>query len=145
MPVNEPLDTHIPAARSPSGCTIIAADGSQINPDPHGEVLFALVNVGLFTVQPGSNAAPRTETRSSLLYDDTLHTPNGLVSEDLIALLRDVREREILAEVTKNYPRPSSPSPTARSNSITSRARTNNSRRSSSIICVRWMNFRSMK
>ena len=106
VPVDEPLDTHIPAPRSPSGCTIIAADGSQINPDSHGEVLFALVNVGLFTIQPGSAAAPHTETRSSLLYDDTLHTPNGLVSEDLIALLRDVREREILAEVTKSFPAP---------------------------------------
>lgn len=106
VPVDEPLDTHIPAIPSPAGCTIIAADGSQINPDTHGEVLFALVNVGLFTIQPGSAAAPRTETRSSLLYDDTLHTPNGLVSEDLIALLRDVREREILAEVTKSFPAP---------------------------------------
>jgi hypothetical protein len=106
VPVDEPLDTHIPAPRSPAGCTIIAADGSQINPDTHGEVLFALVNIGLFTIQPGSHPAPRTETRSSLLYDDTLQTPNGLVSEDLIALLRDVREREILAEVTKNFPSP---------------------------------------
>lgn len=106
VPVNEPLDTHISAPWSPSGCTIIAADGSQINPDTHGEVLFALVNVGLFTIQPGSHTAPRTETRSCLLYDDTLHTPNGLVSEDLIALLRDVREREILAEVTKTIPAP---------------------------------------
>ena len=106
VPVSEPLNTHIPAPRSPSGCTIIAADGSQINPDPHGEVLFALVNVGLFTIHPGSHAAPRTETRSTLLYDDALYTPNGLVSEDLIALLRDVREREILAEVTRELTPP---------------------------------------
>lgn len=106
VPVTESLDVHIPVPPPVSGCTIIAADGSQINPDPHGEVLFALVNIGLFTIQPGSHAAPRTETRSKLLYDENLYTPNGLVSEDLIALLRDVEERRILAEVTKEFPAP---------------------------------------
>jgi len=68
--------------------------------------LFALVNTGLFTLQPGSKAAPRTQTLSTLLFDDALQTSNGMVSEDLIALLRDVREREILAEVTKEFPPP---------------------------------------
>ena len=106
VPVTEPLDTHHSAPAAPPGRTIIAADGSQINPDPHGEVLFALVNTGLFTLQPGSNAAPHTQTLSTLLFDDALQTPNGMVSEDLIALLRDVREREILAEVTKEFPAP---------------------------------------
>ena len=100
VPVTEPLDTHIPAPPCQAGRTIIAADGSQINPDSHGEVMFALVNIGLFTLEPGSNQAPRTQTLSSLLFDESLQTPNGMVSEDLIALLRDVREREILAKVT---------------------------------------------
>ena len=102
----KPLDTHICRPGCAAGRTIIAADGSQINPDPHGEVLFALVNTGLFTLQPGSNAAPQTKTLSTLLFDEALQTPNGMVSEDLIALLRDVREREILAEVTKDFPAP---------------------------------------
>jgi len=105
-PVSQAMDTHIPSPAAPEGRTIIAADGSQINPDPHGEVLFALVNTGLFTLQPGSGAAPRTQILSSLLFDDTLHAPNGMVSEDLIALLRDVREREVLAQVTKELPAP---------------------------------------
>jgi hypothetical protein len=106
VPVTEPLDFHTTATVPPPGRTIIAADGSQINPDAHGEVLFALVNTGLFTLKPGSNEAPRTETRSKLLFDETLQTPNGMVSEDLIALLRDVREREVLAEVTRGVPAP---------------------------------------
>ncbi len=105
-PVSESLDTHLPAPQCPTDRTIIAADGSQINPDSHGEVLFALVNTGLFTLQPGSGAAPRTETRSTLLFDDDLHPPGGTVSEDLIALLRDVRERKLLAEVTAGLPPP---------------------------------------
>lgn len=106
VPVTESLDFHAPAPVSPPGRTIIAADGSQINPDPHGEVMFALVNTGLFTLKPGSSEAPKIETRSKLLFDDALQTPNGMVSEDLIALLRDVREREVLAEVTREIPAP---------------------------------------
>jgi len=106
MPVSEPLDFHAPAPSAPAGRTIIAADGSQINPDPHGEVLFALVNTGIFTLKPGSSEAPMIETRSELLFDETLQTPNGMISEDLIALMRDVREREVLAEVTRNLPPP---------------------------------------
>jgi hypothetical protein len=106
VPVTDPLDTHHAAPAALPGRTIIAADGSQINPDPHGEVLFALVNTGLFTLQPGSGTAPRTQTLSTLLFDDALQTPNGMVSEDLIALLRDVSEREILAKVTNNIPAP---------------------------------------
>ncbi len=106
VPVTESLDFHTPAPVPPPGRTIIAADGSQINPDPHGEVMFALVNTGLFTLKPGSNEAPKIETRSKLLFDEALQTPNGMVSEDLIALLRDVREREVLAEVTREIPAP---------------------------------------
>lgn len=106
IPVSESLDFHAPAPTALAGRTIIAADGSQINPDPHGEVLFALVNIGIFALKPGSSEAPRIETRSELLFDETLQTPNGMISEDLIALLRDVREREVLAEVTRDIPSP---------------------------------------
>jgi len=106
VPGTESLDFHTHAPLPPPGRTIIAADGSQINPDPHGEVMFALVNTGLFTLKPGSSEAPKIETRSKLLFDEALQTPNGMVSEDLIALLRDVREREVLAEVTREIPAP---------------------------------------
>jgi hypothetical protein len=106
VPVSESLDFHAPAPAPPAGRTIIAAHGSQINPDPHGEVMFALVNTGLFTLKPGSNQAPAIETRSELLFDEALQTPNGMVSEDLIALLRDVRERALLAQVTRGLPPP---------------------------------------
>ncbi len=106
LPVIEALDTHLPAPALPPGRTVIAADGSQINPDPHAELLFALVNVGLFTLEPGSGQSPRTSAESTLLYDDSVQGVNGLVPEELIALLRDAREREILAEITRSLPAP---------------------------------------
>jgi len=36
-----------------------------------------------------------------LIDDDALYTHGGMISEDLVALLRDVREREVLAELVK--------------------------------------------
>ena len=101
-PVSEALTTRVPAALPAPACCIIAADGSQINPDPHGSALYGLVNVGIFTIQPGSGKAPTVEIQSQLLYDQTLETETGLASEELIALMRDVKEREILAGQIKN-------------------------------------------
>jgi hypothetical protein len=105
-PVSEALRTHYPAHLPAPACTILAADGSQINPDPHGSALFGLVNVGVFRMKPGSSETPGIKTFSDLLFDESLQTPGGLASEDLISLLRDVREREILAELSKNETSP---------------------------------------
>jgi hypothetical protein len=69
-------------------------------------VLYGLVNVGVFRMQPGSGLAPEIKTFSNLLYDEDLHPSGGLASEDLIALMRDVREREILADLAQNESAP---------------------------------------
>lgn len=99
VPLSEALTVHIPVSLPAPLCTILAADGSQINPDPHGSALYGLVNVGVFRVQPGSGLTPETKTFSNLLFDEDLYPDGGLASENLIALMRDVREREILAEM----------------------------------------------
>lgn len=106
VPVDESLTSHHPATLPAPACTILAADGSQINPDSHGEALYGLVNVGVFRMQPGSGETPGTKTFSDLLFDEALQTSSGLASEDLIALLRDVREREILAQLAQNESAP---------------------------------------
>ncbi len=106
VPVNEPLTTHLPVSLPAPACTILAADGSQINPDSHGAALYGLVNVGVFRVQPGSGDAPGVKTFSDLLFDETLQTTGGLASEDLIALMRDVKEREILAKMSQQEAAP---------------------------------------
>lgn len=106
IPTKEPLTSHVPVHLPSPACTILAADGSQINPDPHGAALFGLVNVGVFTIKPGSGQAPKTEIYSDLLYDENLHPSGGLASEDLIALMRDVWERKILADLAQHESAP---------------------------------------
>jgi len=98
-PVSERLDAHLSTPASGELCTILAADGSQITPNPHEAVLFGLVNVGVFRMPVNAGGFPTEIIKSELLYDEDLYTPGGLVSEEFIALLRDVREREIMAEL----------------------------------------------
>ncbi len=106
IPVSEPLNSHFSCALPAPACTILAADGSQINPDPHDTVLYGLVNIGIFRIQPGSGKVPTQTVASELLYDDSLYTEGQSPSEDLIALLRDVREREQLAEMASRESTP---------------------------------------
>lgn len=106
VPLNEPLNSHFPCTLPAAPCTILAADGSQINPDPHDTVLYGLVNIGIFRLQPGSGNVPTQTVASALLYDDSLYAEGQPPSEDLIALLRDVKERELLAKTAIHESKP---------------------------------------
>ena len=106
VPVSEPLNSHFSCPLPAPACTIFAADGSQINPDAHDSVLYGLVNIGVFCIQPHSGSVPVEKTYSQLLYGDNLYTAGGMASEDLIALLRDVQERRTLAELAQSVPPP---------------------------------------
>ena len=83
----------------PEDINILAADGSQINPDRHASVDYCLVNVGTIQMQYGSSTSPVTDVRSRLFYDDQMYTSAGRITERLVALRRDLRERELLAEL----------------------------------------------
>jgi hypothetical protein len=47
-PMDEPINEAIPLVECPPRATILAADGSQIYPDPHGATLYWLSNIGVF-------------------------------------------------------------------------------------------------
>lgn len=102
-PVTENLDTHQAAASDLPACTLLAVDGSQITPNAHEAVIFGLVNIGIFRMPFGTGEVPSEQTLSDLLYDENLYSTSsgGLISEDLVALMRDVREREVLAELVE--------------------------------------------
>ncbi len=100
----EPLNTRRAAPAPSSRGTIIAADGSQINPDRHAEVEFCLVNVGAIQMQIGSADAPRPIINSDLIYGDRLQAPGDAFTEAHVALLRDTAERKILAELSMAAP-----------------------------------------
>jgi hypothetical protein len=107
LPLKERLDTHLPPPTLPLNATLIAADGSQINPDRHGQIHYGLVNVGAIVLQLNSGETTQIFTDSLLLYDDELFTDSGnFVSEAMVALQRDLKERTKLYELAQNYPAP---------------------------------------
>ena len=106
------LDASYPAAGhslspvSPSQATLIAADGSQINPDRHAAVLYSLINVDAIVIEPDSGKSPETFSFSDLKYGDELYTETGILNEDMVALGRDLAERKKLLDLASNYPAP---------------------------------------
>jgi hypothetical protein len=105
-PTAEPINAHYPTPPLPSVMTILAADGSQINPNRHARVDYCVINVGVFRLQTGSDATPTTLIRSKLLDNEQLYTTNGLISEGTVALMRDLSERQVLVELAMQERQP---------------------------------------
>jgi hypothetical protein len=105
-PTAEALDGRhtLPAIRDVY--TVLAADGSQINPDRHAQVEYCVINVGAFAIYPGQPQPAREEKSSRLLGPDELYTVNGMVTEEFVALTRDLSERTFLADLARSAPRP---------------------------------------
>jgi len=101
LPLDEPLTSSYTSPDSAIQATLIAADGSQINPDRHAPIQFSLVNVGAIIMKLNSGEAPAISTESELLYGEEL-LPNGIpLSDGMVALKRDVAERTKLDELSK--------------------------------------------
>ena len=101
LPIDESLASSPPPPASVVQATLIAADGSQINPDRHAAVQFGLVNVGAIIMRLNSGKAPEIDTQSELFYGDEL-LPNGIpLSDGMVALRRDLAEREKLDFLSK--------------------------------------------
>jgi hypothetical protein len=101
-PLDEALASSCPPPDSVVQATLIAADGSQINPDRHAAVQFGLVNVGAIIMRLNSGEAPEISTESELLFGDDL-LPNGIpMSDGMVALKRDLAERKKLDDLSKD-------------------------------------------
>lgn len=99
VPRDEALDLVVPKPVLPRKATVLAADGSQINPSRHARVAFCVINVGVVKMELGSGRAPEIHRQSHLLDYDALFQPGGwMISEGMVALKRDLREREALVE-----------------------------------------------
>ena len=102
LPVNESLASSYPPPQAVKKATLIAADGSQINPDRHAAIQFSLVNVGAIIMKLNSGETPEIVTDSELFYGDDL-LPNGIpMSDGLVALKRDLAERTKLDKLSKD-------------------------------------------
>ena len=106
LPKDENLNQAFGLPAIPEVISVLAADGSQINPDRHASVDYCLVNVGAIQMQYGSPSSPLTTVRSRLFYDDQMFTSAGRITERLVALRRDLRERQLLAELAEVGERP---------------------------------------
>jgi len=105
LPVTEPLDFHFFTADLPSQFTVIAADGSQIAPDRHAMVDYCLINVGGIQMRLGLDEPPKLSVSSRLFYDQDLFTSSGRITDATLALMRDLNERKLLAELASQaYP-----------------------------------------
>jgi len=95
-PVDESLTAHFLAPGLPPLLTVLAADGSQINPDRHAPVEYCLINVGAIRMAYRETPdAPDSFVQSRLLYDEAVYD----LTEERVALQRDLAERQVLAEV----------------------------------------------
>lgn len=97
VPSSEELQATFPAPQAPRDFVLLSADGSQITPSHHDAVEFGVVNVGIFRFCPSEPA--REFTSTDLMYFESIETDTGLVSEEFISLKRDLRERQLLAEL----------------------------------------------
>ena len=102
IPTEEALTETFPVPELPGSVTIIAADGSQINPDRHMGIEYCLVNVGAIQMNLQEAIPPETFIQSQLFYGDEVFT----MQEKVVALIRDMREREVLAELAREVSGP---------------------------------------
>ena len=101
VPVEEALTSAFTLPVIAGEMTLLAVDGSQISPDRHAEVNYALVNIGAIEMRRASPEAPTTSISSQLLYDEELYSSSGTISEATLALKRDRQERLILGELAE--------------------------------------------
>ena len=106
VPFKESLAACFPPPVTVTDATIIAADGSQINPDRHASVQFCIINVGVIAMKLSSGQAPLVEVETELLYGDDLLRNGSPLSEGMVAMRRDIHERIKLDEVSQNLSGP---------------------------------------
>lgn len=104
-PMDEPINVAYPLPECPPTATLFAADGAQINPDPHGATPYWLTNVGVFVYYHGTDRLPDIVVEPSLHFSEAdVRDPEGrLVATAAINAQRAVQEMQMLSQVTIRY------------------------------------------
>ncbi len=105
-PFNESLLACYPPPVTVTEATILAADGSQVNPDRHAAVQFCIINIGVIAMRLSSGQAPDVTVETELMYGDELLTNGAPLSDGMVAMRRDINERMKLDEVSKGISGP---------------------------------------
>lgn len=105
IPAAERLNFQGPLPSIPDRFTVVAADGSQIQPDRHGAVLYYLINIGSLVYRHGSGEAPSARSEPILGYaEEELYEDGLLLSGNLLDLRRDIAELTRLADLCASEP-----------------------------------------
>jgi len=100
-PLREALTSTYPPPVPVTEATVIAADGSQVNPDRHSSIQFSIINVGVIIMKLSSGEAPKICVQTELLYGDDLLSNGNPISDGMVAMRRDISERVKLDELSK--------------------------------------------
>ncbi|HEX5838384.1 MAG TPA: DNA double-strand break repair nuclease NurA [Anaerolineales bacterium] len=106
VPFRENLAACFPPPVNVTDATIIAADGSQVNPDRHAAVQFCIINVGVIAMKLSSGQAPMVTVETELLYGDDLLRNGSPMSDGMVAMRRDINERIKLDEISQDLSGP---------------------------------------
>jgi hypothetical protein len=101
LPAGEPLNAHAPPPPLPETAIVLAADGSQIYLDRHAAVEYFLINIGTLQMDYSDPQSPHITVDGTLYYGDDLNVGGAYPSEEKVSLLRDLRERQKLAELVE--------------------------------------------
>lgn len=99
LPGHEALDAAIPPPEAPTQATILAADGSQIYPDPHGLALYYAINVGSLVYRHGSGQAPEATSDAQVAY--AVDADGNLLTTEQLSARRDLAEIQKLADLAE--------------------------------------------
>ena len=100
IPTGDRLDAVYPLPAIPARFTVVATDGSQIQPDRHGVALYYLINVGSLVYRHGSGEPPEARSEATLGYSEAdLYEDGPLVNGNLLDVRRDLAEITHLADL----------------------------------------------
>jgi len=105
IPAGQPLDCAYPEPPHPDRATLIAVDGSPVEPDPHSVALFYLINLGSIVFEHGSDRRPLASSEPELGYsDEDLYEQDRLVQGNLLDVRMATAEMSKLAELAAQHP-----------------------------------------
>ena len=98
-PLDEPICGPYPGQPEPQQAILTAVDGSQVYPDPHGQTLYYLTNIGRFQYCTGLPYPPEPFTQPELVYHDSkLQDRDGrMITNQTVNARRTLLEMQALA------------------------------------------------
>ncbi|NEQ48626.1 MAG: DNA double-strand break repair nuclease NurA [Leptolyngbya sp. SIO3F4] len=98
----EPLDTRVNLNFAPEAHTVIATDGSQINPSHHEIAYCYLLNIGRIVLHYGQSRFPLLDSQPEVIYrpeDLYISRQWGIRTEEWMGYRRTVSEAVVLGEL----------------------------------------------